>query len=124
MHRLRGLLHRAPGYVWVVQTEIDALAENVGFDPAVFEAKFVRRIGQRRSLIERANGDCVFFDSVMRRCNVYQSRPRQCRTFPFWQSNLRSEETWRDLCGACPGMGRGRIVPLEQIEDKLATVRV
>jgi uncharacterized protein len=113
-----------PGYVWVIQSEIDALATALGIDAAAFQAKFVRQVGQRKSLIERANGDCVFFDNRARHCTVYDSRPRQCRTFPFWQSNLRSESIWRDLCAACPGMGRGRVVPLAQIEAKLATVRV
>ena len=113
-----------PGYVWVAQPEIDALAATLGIDVALFEERYVRRLGQRRSLVERRNGDCVFFDNVTRQCKVYQARPRQCRTFPFWQSNLRSEAVWRQVCGLCPGMGHGRVVPLVQIDAKLAIVRV
>ena len=31
-----------------------------------FEAKYVRKIGIRRSLVEFSNGDCVFFDNQSR----------------------------------------------------------
>jgi len=83
----------APGYVWVNQQEIEALAAAVGeTDLAVFEAKYVRKVGTRKSLKEFGNGDCVFFDGQTRRCTVYAQRPRQCRTWPFWDSNVRTPE--------------------------------
>ncbi len=97
----------SPGYVWVNQEEIDALAALVGESVAEFERKYVRRIGVRRSLIEFPNGDCVFFDGAARKCTVYGARPRQCRTWPFWQSNLRTEKDWQHTCEVCPGSGRG-----------------
>ena len=100
-----------PGYVYVVKSEIEALAEAVGVGGPEFEEKFVRRVGRRRSLVELANGDCVFFDRVTRRCRVYEARPRQCRTWPFWASNLRTPEAWLQTCRVCPGSGRGPIVP-------------
>src|SRR3990172_7081258 len=76
----------APGYVWVGRDEIAELAEHLGVSVADFERKYVRRVGSRKSLIEYANGDCVFFDGASRKCTVYQARPLQCRTWPFWQS--------------------------------------
>src|SRR5262245_4802554 len=79
----------APGYVWVNQQEIEALAAAIGeADLAAFEAKYVRKVGARKSLKEFRNGDCVFFDGQTRRCTVYGQRPRQCRTWPFWDSNV------------------------------------
>ena len=39
-----------PGYVWVNQAEIDALAARVEMTPEAFEKKFVNQIGVRRSL--------------------------------------------------------------------------
>ena len=79
----------AEGYVWVNQAEIDAMSARLGMDSKVFEAQFVRRIGVRRSLTERPGGDCVLLDPATRGCTVYNDRPRQCRTWPFWDSNLR-----------------------------------
>src|SRR3984957_1641076 len=77
----------SPGYVWVNQEEIAALAELVGESLEEFERQDGRRIGVRRSLMECPNGDCVFFDGAARKCTGYGARPRQCRTWPFWQSN-------------------------------------
>lgn len=113
-----------PGYVYVVQYEIEALAATVGMDQREFEAAFVRPAGRRRSLVELANGDCVFFDPQTRRCRVYDVRPRQCRTWPFWGSNLRTPEAWQETCRACPGSGRGPLIPGKQIEANASQVRM
>ena len=114
----------APGYVWVRKTEIERLAAALALDVAAFEAQYVRRVGVRKSLIERPNGDCILFDAATRRCTVYAARPDQCRTFPFWDSNLRYPKNWRSACEACPGCGRGEVVPLERIESQRKIVRV
>jgi Fe-S-cluster containining protein len=113
----------APGYVWVTQEEIDVLAAKVGMDVETFEQTFTRRVGVRRSLIEYSNGDCVFLDD-QRRCLVYEARPTQCRTWPFWESNLKNPQTWRRTCEACPGCSRGNLVPLEEITRQAAAVKV
>jgi Fe-S-cluster containining protein len=114
----------APGYVWVNQAEIDALAERLEMDPAKFEKKYVRQIGVRRSLNEYKNGDCVFFDGESRKCTVYEQRPRQCRTWPFWNSNLKSPEAWAETCESCPGSGKGKLYQLEHIQQQAAVFNV
>jgi Fe-S-cluster containining protein len=114
----------APGYVWVGQPEIDTLSAAVGMRVEEFESRYVRRVRARRSLVELANGDCVFFDNAARRCSVYEARPHQCRTWPFWESNVRTPGAWRDVCKACPGSGVGPVVPLEEIRTQMAVVRV
>lgn len=115
----------APGYVWVNRQEIEAMAAAVGeADIEAFESQYVRRIGIRKSLNEYSNGDCVFFDSKSRKCTVYETRPRQCRTWPFWDSNLRSQETWNATCEICPGSGKGKVYSLDQIESQRQVTRV
>lgn len=113
-----------PGYVYVVKSEIEALARAAELELTEFEQSFVRRIGIRKSLVELPNGDCVFFDSLTRRCRVYDLRPRQCRTWPFWESNVRTPDAWEETCRACPGSGRGPLVPPDQIEAQVAIVKV
>lgn len=114
----------APGFVWVNKEEIAALAQEVGLDVAEFESRYVRNVGVRKSLIEYANGDCVFFDGKTRKCTVYGARPRQCRTWPFWESNVKTEEAWQHTCEVCPGSGKGDLIPLERIVEQLNIVRV
>ena len=114
----------APGYVWVNREEIQALAIKLGMDVAQFERKYVRSIGVRKSLIEYPNGDCVFFDGEARKCTVYDARPRQCRTWPFWDSNTRTPQAWERTCEVCPGSGKGKVVPVEQILHQIAVLKL
>jgi len=114
----------APGYVWVTNAEIQALAAAVGIGVEQFEGRYVRSVGVRKSLKEFANGDCVFFDNQRRTCAVYEARPRQCRTWPFWDSNIRSPERWEQVCEYCPGAGKGSVVPLQEIIARLKTIRI
>ncbi len=110
----------APGFVWVNKEEIVALARQVGMadDIEGFEQKYVRKVGMRKSLIEYPDGDCIFLDSETRRCLVYDSRPIQCRTWPFWNSNLKSPETWKEAASACPGCNRGKVYSFQEIETQ------
>ncbi len=114
-----------PGYVWVNKAEIAAMTELVAAeDVDQFEDLYVRKIGVRKSLKEFPNGDCVFFDNASRRCGVYSARPRQCRTWPFWESNLRTPEAWAQTCESCPGSGAGQLHQLDEIEEQRQIFRV
>ena len=114
----------APGYVWVNKEEIQALAKLVDMDVETFEDQYVRKIGIRKSLKEFPNGDCVFFDTDQRNCTVYEARPRQCKTWPFWDSNLRTPEAWADTCEECPGSGKGKLHKIGEIESKRKVMRI
>jgi uncharacterized protein len=114
----------APGYVWVVAEEIKAIAELMQLSLEDFEAKYVRKVGIRKSLIEYSSGDCVFFNTETRKCGVYEARPRQCRTWPFWDSNLITPKAWQRACEACPGSGTGKLYDLQQIETQRKEVKV
>jgi uncharacterized protein len=114
----------AAGYVWVNDAEIRAIAAAIGeTDLAAFEEKYVRKVGIRKSLKELANGDCVFLDGQARKCTVYQHRPRQCRTWPFWDSNVRTQKAWAETCEVCPGSGQGKLYSLEVIEELRKHIR-
>lgn len=108
-----------PGFVWVTQAEIDAMARHLDQSPAEFEQRYVRAVGVRRSLIELRSGDCVFLDRRNGGCLVYPARPRQCRTWPFWAANLRSPQTWQETAEACPGCNKGQLHRLEEIQQRL-----
>ena len=76
------------------------------------------------SLREYGNGDCVFLDPQSRRCTIYPVRPRQCRTWPFWRSNIESAAAWEKTCQTCPGAGQGPLVTVEQIEVLAAEIEL
>src|SRR4051794_15663334 len=82
----------APGVVWVRADDIARIAATLGTSPEEVRRLHTRSVGRRTTLTERENGDCTFFDSKTRRCTIYAARPPQCRTWPFWNSNLESPE--------------------------------
>ena len=114
----------APGYVWVNKQEISELAELNDLSVEEFADQYTRKVGIRRTLKEFSNGDCVFFDNQTRKCGVYTARPRQCRTWPFWDSNLKSPEDWERTCDECPGSGTGKLHQLSEIEEQRKILRI
>jgi uncharacterized protein len=106
------------GYVWVDDHEIATLAGQMDMADDIdgFERRFIRQVGIRKSLVEYSDGDCIFLDPQSRHCIVYESRPIQCRTWPFWNRNLESRHTWDLAAEGCPGCNRGNVIPLEAIE--------
>jgi Fe-S-cluster containining protein len=94
------------------------MAEEMSMTVSDFEAEFTRKVGRARSLTEYDNGDCVLLDRDTRKCSVYEARPIQCRTWPFWDSTLDKKKSWKETCEVCPGAGKGRVYTLEQIEEQ------
>ena len=113
----------APGYVWVDDEEIAAIARHRGELIEEIRSLATREVGRRRSLREKVNGDCVFYDSASG-CTIYPVRPRQCRTWPFWESNVVTPEAWQATCEVCPGAGQGELIPAEEITRRVRTIRI
>lgn len=109
-----------PGYVEVGEAEIERLCAHLGLEAQTFGRRYLRRYeGRLLSLIEKPNGDCVFWERGQG-CTVYEARPDQCRTFPFWPELLEGQEEWDEAAESCPGMGTGRRYPPAKIEAILA----
>ena len=77
--------------------------------------RFARRLWRGLTLKEKPNYDCVMLDGGAR-CLVYEVRPVQCRTWPFWPGNLASPQAWQAAARRCPGMDAGPRYVFEQIE--------
>jgi hypothetical protein len=101
----------------MTEAEAKAMAGHLGLEPAEFRRLYVRRLWRGPSLKEKANYDCILLDS-RGECAVYPVRPTQCRIWPFWPSNLRSPSAWDAARERCPGIGRGRLWTLEEIEAR------
>lgn len=112
-----------PGFVWVTDEEIEAIARTLDEPVGEVIALHTHRTRGQRTLREKANGDCIFFDRK-KGCTIYAVRPRQCRTWPFWESNLESPEAWERTKRGCPGAGRGDVIPLEEITRRVKVIRI
>ena len=109
------------GYVWVETSEITALARHLSLTLDDFGRRYLRRVGERYALLERdPGGDCIFLRDA--RCSVYEVRPRQCVTFPFWTQNVRSADTWAHTATQCEGVHeQARLVECSEVERLCAT---
>jgi Fe-S-cluster containining protein len=113
-----------PGYVWLTIDDMARIASHLKMAVNDFTKKFVRRVGNRYSLIEKFNYDCIFLTrdgSGKSGCGIYPVRPMQCRTWPFWNDNLKSPAAWKHAAErghGCPGMcdAEAPLYPLEHIE--------
>jgi Fe-S-cluster containining protein len=108
----------APGYAWVNDDEIQAIADYLKMDVKAFGKKYLRFVQGRYALVERKNYDCIFLKD--RKCSVYPVRPSQCRTFPWWVQNLTTPEAWKEAAQYCEGINdEAPLVPIEIIESQL-----
>lgn len=105
----------APGYVWLDTEDAAALATRLGLESAGFLARYTRRVDDRLSLREAADGRCVLFESGLG-CRAYEARPRQCRTWPFWARIVATPAAWMREAADCPGIGAGEVIGAAQIE--------
>jgi len=124
-----------PGYVWISEKEIDRLAGHLKITTCQVVARYCRKIGSKYSLKEHRNShgehDCIFLKEekvasgkdgeqiifTKRSCTIYQFRPLQCRTWPFWEGNLAGPENWSLSSRRCHGMNNGpRVFSQAEIE--------
>jgi Fe-S-cluster containining protein len=113
----------APGYVWVDADEVADIARHRGETIEAATQLYTRLVGRERSLREMANGDCTFYQRGVG-CTIYAVRPRQCRTWPFWESNVATPDAWERTRRGCPGAGQGELIPADEIARRLRVIRL
>ena len=92
------------GYIYVNKNEIERIAAFLKIDKESFISEYLFKKGYRYSIKEREiNGEfeCIFFDREANGCKIYQARPIQCRTFPFWEYYKDKVEALKQ---ECPGI--------------------
>lgn len=111
-----------PGYVLFTDDEARALARRLDLSERDFLDRYTHQTPAGRSLRERRTPhghDCIFLDRTTvpgkAICAVYEQRPAQCRTWPFWPDNLRSPDHWHHATHTCPGINQGTLYPPEHI---------
>lgn len=86
------------------------MAESLGLSDEDFFLEYCEiidlRVAKRVSLVATRSGRCVFWGKDG--CQIYEQRPLQCRTYPFWVTNLVDVDAWRRLGKTCHGVNQGR----------------
>lgn len=110
------------GYVLFTDEEADKLAARFGLSRAEFLKQYTHDTIAGRSLKEQkaeSGYECIFLDREKLPgkgvCGVYEDRPMQCRTWPFWRSNLNGPWSWTNAGKTCPGLNTGRRYSVQEI---------
>lgn len=114
--------HFRSGYshVYVSLAERRRLATLLKMRTSTFTRTYCVRSGDSYEL--RADGDaCIFLRENM--CSVYEARPVQCSSWPFWPENMTRKAWRKEVVSFCPGVGRGRLHEPGEIEEIL-TIQV
>ena len=99
--------------------EVTFIAEFLKRSVNQVRQKYMRREGLRTTIIEDPRTkDCIFLEMSQGQgiCRIYPVRPNQCRTWPFWASNLASPNAWNSAAQNCPGINRGRLFTRAEID--------
>jgi len=93
------------GYIWINPNEMKTLSELLNITVEELKDNYVNKISYKYSIKEKKlsknNYACVFFDTTLKQCSVYEARPKQCRTFPFWDYFKENE---KEVCEECPAI--------------------
>lgn len=109
--------HGENGVVYVNADDRRRLCEHLEITPRQLRDRYLRRLDER-SCLKDAPGSaaCIFLGPEG--CAVYEARPTQCVTWPFWPENM-SAQAWAKVAAFCPGIGKGRLWSAEEIEALL-----
>lgn len=112
----------ASGLISLSLDEATKMADLLGCSFDLFKRKYLKTRGNKLSLVEKKNKeggfDCVFLNG--KKCAIYEARPTQCRTFPWWPENLNSEESWKIAAKDCEGISDSApLIPYSQIVQLL-----
>ncbi|MBI5272431.1 MAG: YkgJ family cysteine cluster protein [Chlamydiia bacterium] len=93
----------SPGYVFLSEADAYRLAEHLNLPISTFQEQYTYPVDDRISLIDLPEShDCVFLKD--HKCSIYEARPSQCRTFPWWIHNLQDPTAWKEAAEHCEGI--------------------
>lgn len=97
------------GYIWLEISDIEMISKFLSISFSTMVRQYTQRINGRFSLQERKRKQddyaCVFFDKG---CQIYNVRPKQCKTYPFWH---RFKRFPKEVKQECPGIEMKQQLP-------------
>ena len=107
--------HDDYAHVYLLPNDITRLAKFHSLERREFLRQFTKPDAD--SGMRTLNWDdekCVFLGE--KGCVVYEARPEQCRTWPFWPENLTKEVWAKEIVPFCPGADEGRLYSIGEIK--------
>ena len=110
--------HGEFGFVFLTIDDRRRFATHLKISTAAFTRKYCDvKDGVWHLKEDAKNPDCLFLKN--KRCSVYEARPTQCRTWPFWPEVMNSKSWKKEVASFCPGVGKGQLWSKEVIEQTM-----
>jgi Fe-S-cluster containining protein len=110
--------HGEYAFVYVSEKDLLGMTATLGMDEDDFLDKYCKDM-DGWTVLKRSGEACIFLETTGI-CSVYEARPKQCATWPYWVDNLESRRKWEiDVEAFCPGIGRGDLDSPDEI-DRIA----
>jgi Fe-S-cluster containining protein len=104
------------GYVYLSLKDRKRLAQHLGIPTRKFTQTYCSS-NDGWIFLKNPQLPCGFLKA--NQCTVYEGRPTQCRTWPFWPENMSVRNWAKEVASYCPGVGKGRVYSAEEIEKIL-----
>lgn len=110
--------HGEYGNVYLTPLDRRRMAQVLKIPTPQFTKTYCEKIGGIFRLKENSkNGNCQFLEK--KQCTIYEGRPTQCRTWPFWPEVMEAKVWNQEVASFCPGIGKGRLYTPEEIQAQL-----
>lgn len=110
--------HGEFGFVFLTLEDRRRFAKYFKISTSQFTKKYCEKYNGAFHLIERKdNPDCLFLKG--KGCSVYEARPTQCRTWPFWPEVMSPKAWKKEITSFCPGVGKGKVWTKEEIKEQM-----
>lgn len=106
-------------YIAMSRTEASHIRKYLNITEAWFSRRYVTHLTRNTLTARIREGRCTFLNKEGK-CRIYHLRPVQCRTYPYWPELLESTQAWNNEAKHCEGINLGTVVPINDIELKLA----
>jgi hypothetical protein len=109
--------HGEFGFVYLTLEDRQRMAAVLKLTTATFTRRYCKKTDGVFHLKDLDRPECVFLEK--KRCTVYEARPMQCRTWPFWPEVMNPKAWAKDVKAFCPGVGKGPLIKAEEIQSVL-----
>ncbi|NLK45138.1 MAG: YkgJ family cysteine cluster protein [Treponema sp.] len=113
------------GFVYLSRNDLANFLAELNMEENFFIEKYCRWVpyydgNEVLCLKEKDNFDCIFWENG---CVVYNARPLQCSSYPFWDFLLKDKKSWDNAAKTCPGMNNGEFHSYEEINKTVKAYR-
>jgi hypothetical protein len=109
------------GYVYLTLEDRRQIAKHLGLSTQQFTRRYVAK-NENEFHFKQLKGNCPFLEQ--NQCSIYNVRPLQCRTWPFWPENMKRDTWEKEVKKVCSGIGKGKLYTMHEINEILKCQKI